>query len=111
VHADMLEKLPYLDAVSKEILRVRGPVPQLGRRARVESEIGGQRIPEGTSIRVNIWSINKTKHFWGEDAREFKPERWLEDKVNGGASESLAYLTFGHGPRGCIGRGKFFCFY
>ena len=59
-------------------------------------------------MKVHPWAINKSKHLWGEDAREFKPERWLQgkDAANGGA-ETLAFLTFGHGPRGCIGRGGF----
>ena len=107
VHADMLDKLPYLDAVSKEIMRVYAPVPTVGRIATRDTELGGVRIPKGTSVRVHPWAINKAKHLWGEDAREFNPERWLVGEHHGtGGAESLAYVTFGHGPRGCIGKGK-----
>ena len=44
----------------------------------------------------------------GEDAHEFKPERWLnkDGKANakGGADSNYAFLTFLHGPRSCIGQ-------
>lgn len=105
VTEDMLDKLPYLEAVSKEILRVYAPVPSLGRVAQSPVEIGGIVFPKGTVIQVHMWAINKSKKLWGEDAREFNPERWLKDKVNGGAKESLAFITFGYGSRSCIGRG------
>ncbi|KAE8442148.1 hypothetical protein EG329_003799 [Mollisiaceae sp. DMI_Dod_QoI] len=105
VTEDMLDKLPYLEAVSKEILRMYAPVPLLGRIAQSPVEIGGTMFPKGTTIQVHMWAINKSKKLWGEDAREFNPDRWLKDKTNGGAKESLAFITFGHGTRSCIGRG------
>jgi cytochrome P450 len=109
IDADMIDRLPYLEAVSKESMRVYGPIPMIGRVAAVDTDICGVSIPKGTNVRVHPWAVNKAKNLWGEDAKEFKPERWLEgkDAANGGA-ETLAYLTFGHGPRGCIGRGKSF---
>lgn len=108
VDADMVDSLPYLEAVSKEAMRVYSPIPMLGRVALFDTDICGLRIPKGTNVRVHPWATNKAKHLWGDDAREFKPERWLQgkDAANGGA-ETLAYMTFGHGPRGCIGRGEF----
>ena len=35
-------------------------------------------MPKGTSIVVNLRAINTYKAIWGEDALEWKPERWLE---------------------------------
>ncbi|KAK0111459.1 hypothetical protein ONS95_001815 [Cadophora gregata] len=107
VTAEVLDKLPYLDAVSKEIMRVYSPVPLLGRVAQKDTDLLGATIPKGTPVRLHMWAMNQAKQFWGEDAHEFNPERWLvgKEKALGGATDSLAYLTFGHGPRGCIGRG------
>ena len=34
-------------------------------------------VPVGTEIVVGVSPINKDKAIWGEDAEEFKPERWL----------------------------------
>ncbi|KAL2065692.1 hypothetical protein VTL71DRAFT_3362 [Oculimacula yallundae] len=107
VTADVLDKLPYLDAVSKEIMRVYAPVPIVGRVPSQDTDIFGVKIPKGTSVRCHLWAMNQTEAFWGENATEFNPDRWLvgKDKAIGGATDSLAYLTFGYGPRGCIGRG------
>ena len=34
-------------------------------------------VPKDTTIFVGILSSNKNKDIWGEDAHEWKPERWL----------------------------------
>ncbi|PMD54166.1 cytochrome P450 [Hyaloscypha bicolor E] len=107
VNAELLDKLPYLDAVSKESMRVRSPVTRTSRIPLHDAQICGVTILKGTTVQVMPWALNKTKIHWGDDAREFNPERWLvgENKANGGASSSLAYGTFGTGTRGCIGKG------
>lgn len=83
----------------------------MGRIPRSSVEIGGRVFPKGTSLLVPMWAINKSRKLWGEDARDFNPDRWLKDKVNGGATESLAFLSFGTGHRSCIGRSKNKCFH
>ncbi|PMD46560.1 cytochrome P450 [Hyaloscypha variabilis F] len=107
VNAELLDKLPYLDAVSKESMRVWSPVTRTSRLPLHDVQICGVTIPKGTTVQMVPWALNKAKIHWGEDAREFNPERWLvgENKANGGAASSLAYATFGTGPRGCIGKG------
>ena len=48
--------------------------------------------------------MNTMPQLWGDDAAEFKPERWLDrsdDKVPGGSMYSTQ--TFLHGPHQCIG--------
>lgn len=104
--SEMLDSLPYLDAVSKEIMRFRTPVPHAKRVAVRDTEICGHRIPKGTRVGIVYWAINQSRKLWGEDARVFRPERWLEGeaKATGGA-EHLAFMTFGTGIRGCIGKG------
>ena len=34
-------------------------------------------VPKGTQIAIGIYSCNRNKAIWGEDALEWKPERWL----------------------------------
>jgi cytochrome P450 len=53
-------------------------------------------------------ATNRLPDLWGEDADEFKPERWIDKAtgratMNGGADSNYAFLTFLHGPRSCIG--------
>lgn len=38
-------------------------------------------VPKGTPILISIHSCNRNKAIWGEDATEWKPERWLGDGV------------------------------
>ena len=35
-------------------------------------------VPKGTAIGIGMLSANQHKALWGEDALEWKPERWLE---------------------------------
>ena len=48
--------------------------PIVGKDGNVMKEIF---VPAGTELILGIRSINRDKGIWGEDALEFKPERWL----------------------------------
>lgn len=108
ITSDLLDSLPYLDAVSKEVYRVYAPFQSIGRVAKHDTELGGVHIPRGTTVRACPYAVNKNRKLWGEDAREFRPERWLEgeNKKNGGA-DHLSFITFSHGSRDCLGKSKF----
>lgn len=102
---DIIDNMPYLHAVCNETLRLYAPVPLTLRDTAVPTTIVGQYIPPGTKIILSPWAVNYSKELWGEDAEEFKPDRWLAPgQANaGGATSNYAFLTFLHGPRGCIG--------
>ena len=44
--------------------------------------------------------LKPIREFWGQNAKEFYPERWLEDKS---LEKAWFYQPFGGGPRNCIG--------
>lgn len=99
-----IDNLPYLRAVCMEVLRLAPVVPQLPRMAAVDTFILGHHIPKGTVIIIAPWAVNTSKELWGEDASEFKPERWMGAAANtGGADSAYAFLAFSKGPRSCIG--------
>ncbi|OCH85826.1 cytochrome P450 [Obba rivulosa] len=116
---DELNALPYLDAVVAETLRVHSPVPQTARVAKRDDVVpldkpfmdsNGKmqdtiRVPKGTFAIIPIMAVNKSKAIWGEDADEFRPERW--EKLPEGAANIPGVwghiLTFLGGPRACIG--------
>jgi cytochrome P450 len=115
--------LPYLDAVVHETLRLHAAVPEMGRVA-AEDDVIPLSVPiqtadnqtvdhisisAGQLVSIPILAIQRCKSIWGEDAHEFKPERWLdEDGIPSKAKEFQGYhhlFTFGDGPRTCLGKG------
>ncbi|KAL4938329.1 hypothetical protein BDV06DRAFT_201108 [Aspergillus oleicola] len=99
-HAQNLE---YLQACIKESLRIFGPVPFGLARLAPESglKIGGHYFPEGTKLSVNPWVIHHCKDFFGPDASEFNPDRWIGEKAK---SIDRYFMPFGAGYNSCPGR-------
>lgn len=109
ITADMIDKLPWLNAVCLETVRLYPTVPVTARDVIKDTPLMGRMVPKGTAVILSPWAINRSEHFWGKDAGEFRPERWINDdgstNKNGGSSSNYAQLTFLHGPRSCIGQG------
>lgn len=66
-------------------------------------------LARGSSVVVPIRAINRSEEIWGPDAKEFKPERWLDNEagLTGKAKEVQGWhhlLSFSDGPRICLGR-------
>ena len=55
-------------------------------------------IPAKTNVQYSVYTMHRRKDLYGEDADEFKPERW--ETLRPG----WEYLPFNGGPRICIGR-------
>nr|CAB3455077.1 unnamed protein product [Digitaria exilis] len=100
---DMLNKLKLVNMFLLETLRLYGPVPALQRRTSSDLDLGGIHVPEGAILTIAITSIHRDKEVWGEDAGEFKPERF-ENGVTKAAKHPNALLSFSSGPRSCIGQ-------
>ena len=97
VHARMRDGDPaYLDAVVKEVLRVR-PALTIAPRLLVEpAEIAGVRLPAGVQVAACLWLAMRREDLWS-DAAAFRPERWLEDGSN------PSWIPYGGGVRRCAG--------
>ncbi|KAF8358442.1 cyp-13A12, partial [Pristionchus pacificus] len=95
-----INNLRYLEATCKETLRFY-PLGAFAnsRQCMNTTRIGDLEIEKGTDIAVDTFTLHFDEAIWGEDAKEFKPERWLEDRK----VQQAAYLPFGAGPRICIG--------
>lgn len=104
---EMLDRIPYLNAVCNEVLRFIPPVPLTLRQASRDDYLLGQFIPAKTPVVISPHAVNLSPQLWGPDAHEFNPERWMgPGKANtGGAASNYAFMTFLHGPRSCIGQG------
>ena len=88
---DDLMSLPLLDAVLRETLRVHPPVSWIWRVARAPatlplrnpvtltdgSKVDTIPVAENQGIIIGIAACQRDVKVWGEDADEWKPERWL----------------------------------
>lgn len=109
ITAAQIDALPMLNAVCNETTRMYPTVPVTIREVVKETPLAGYMLPTGTNVLLAPWAINRSEHFWGADAAEFKPSRWINDdgtpNNTGGSTSNYALLTFLHGPRSCIGQG------
>ena len=92
-----LERLPYLDSVIRESMRVM-PASSYSQRSAVEPTTLGP-------VRLNAWTpvifsqfITHHRADLFENPDQFIPERWATISPS-----PYAYLPFGAGPRMCIG--------
>ena len=95
-------KLPYLQAIIKETLRLHPPVPfLLPRKAERDVDIGGYTIPKDAQVMVNVWTISRDPTLW-ENPTLFSPERFIGSDIDvKGRNFELA--PFGAGRRICPG--------
>ncbi|KAF8019100.1 hypothetical protein BT93_H3853 [Corymbia citriodora subsp. variegata] len=98
-------RLPYLQAVVKEGLRMHPPGPLLSWARLSTSDVqlsNGMLVPAGTTAMVNMWAIAHDPSVW-EDPHEFRPERFLECDVDVRGAD-LRLAPFGSGRRVCPGK-------
>ncbi|CAL4914938.1 unnamed protein product [Urochloa decumbens] len=101
-----VSRLPYLQHIVKETLRVHPPGPLLSwaRLATRDAVVGGHLVPAGTTAMVNMWAIARDPAVWAEP-EAFRPERFEEEgedvSVMGG---DLRLAPFGAGRRVCPGK-------
>ncbi|XP_065873442.1 cytochrome P450 78A7-like [Euphorbia lathyris] len=98
-------KLPYLQAVIKETLRIHPPGPLLSWARLSTSDVqlsNGMVIPSNTTAMVNMWAITHDPQVWA-NPNKFRPERFIEEDldVRGG---DLRLAPFGAGRRVCPGK-------
>ncbi|KAG5985017.1 hypothetical protein E4U54_006078 [Claviceps lovelessii] len=104
---DQLRKMTYLQAVIKEGLRMHPPAS--GAMSKEVPPDGdnwnGLAFPPGTRISLCMWGVFRSRHVWGPDADEFRPERWLEAQPDKRAEmDSTWEILFSSGKWACLGK-------
>ncbi|KAK7046089.1 hypothetical protein VNI00_007085 [Paramarasmius palmivorus] len=116
---EQLNALPYLDAVVREALRLYAPVSETSRVLAKDDVIPlGEpftdkngvvhhevRAKKGQEFIVSIAALNRDKTLWGDDADDFKPERWekIPEAVSSIPGVTNNIMTFLGGAHACIG--------
>jgi cytochrome P450 len=98
------ERLSYIEAVAHETMRLKSVTPLISLETIEDVELDGVAIPKQTAlVLLTLHGGLQEAHFGG--AREFRPERWLEDaRTSGCPHNTKAFAPFGGGPRFCPGR-------
>lgn len=100
---DDYSKLPYLDAIVKETMRIHPPGTLLAPHYAIQnSNVAGYDISKGTIVFINVWSIGRDPKYWNSPD-EFLPERFLGKDIDV-EGQNFALLPFGSGRRSCPGK-------
>ncbi|KAK9266576.1 hypothetical protein L1049_021626 [Liquidambar formosana] len=97
-----IHRLPYLQAVVKETMRLHPAGPLLlPFKAQNDVEVCGFTIPKDSQVLVNAWAIARDPKYW-EDPLLFSPERFLGSKIDF-RGQDFEFIPFGAGRRICPG--------
>ncbi|KAK7260288.1 hypothetical protein RIF29_26217 [Crotalaria pallida] len=99
-----LDKMHYLHAALTETLRLYPAVPMDGRVAEAPDILpDGHKVKKGDGIYYLAFGMGRMSSIWGEDAEEFRPERWLNNGIFQPESP-FKFIAFHAGPRICLGK-------
>jgi cytochrome P450 family 135 len=100
-HPGMYERLRsddrWSEAVVSETLRLRPPIPIVGRAVKEDFQLDGYTIPAGEMLAPCIWLTHRRAEVY-PDPYAFRPERFLDQ-----GPETYTWLPFGGGTRRCAG--------
>ncbi|KAM3746354.1 hypothetical protein ACB098_06G196700 [Castanea mollissima] len=97
-----ISKLPFLQAIVKETLRLHPPAPFLvPHKAETNVEMRGFIVPKNAQILVNVWAMGRDSSIW-TNPNLFMPERFLEQDINF-KGKYFELIPFGAGRRICPG--------
>ncbi|CAM6089902.1 unnamed protein product [Calypogeia fissa] len=101
-NGDKLVKLKQLDMFVHECLRLYTPAPTTYREVvEPNTTVQGEVLPKYLAIMISFLGVHHSKEYWGEDALQFKPERFANGILEA-CKQQYAFYPFGFGPRTCV---------
>ncbi|KAI3466002.1 hypothetical protein Pfo_022665 [Paulownia fortunei] len=97
------EEVNRVTMILQEVLRLYPPVPLIVRGPTETVKLGNMTIPAGVHMTLMIGLVHCDPEIWGDDAKEFKPQRFSEGVYNAAKIQS-SFIPFSSGPRVCIGQ-------
>jgi cytochrome P450 len=97
---------PYTMAVFYEALRLFPPIPFEIRQCTQDATLpDGTFLPKDSVLVWCLWAMQRSKITWGENADDFRPERFLSEDGSKAISRSTSeFPVFNGGPRTCLGK-------
>ncbi|XP_031258317.1 cytochrome P450 704C1-like [Pistacia vera] len=105
VNEETLDKKHYLHAALSETLRLYPAVPVDGKICFSDDTLPDDfSVNKGDMITYLTYAMGRTKELWGNDAEEFRPERWLNENGHFQPKSPFIFTAFQAGPRICLGK-------
>lgn len=97
--------LPFIFATYYEALRFYPPIPFEIQECQQDITLpDGTFLPKSSVVVWCIWAMNRAQEIHGEDAAEFRPDRWLDQDGKFVNRSAFEFPVFNGGPRSCLGR-------
>ncbi|KAE9600882.1 hypothetical protein Lal_00011273 [Lupinus albus] len=105
VTEESLEKMNYLHAAITETLRLYPAVPVDAKICFCDDTLpDGYSVNKGDMVSYQPYAMGRMKFIWGNDAEEYRPERWLDENGVFQQQSPFKFTAFQAGPRLCLGK-------
>ncbi|KAL8156862.1 cytochrome P450 72A397-like [Apium graveolens] len=97
-----LNQLKIVTMILYEVMRLYPPTSMIHRAISKDTKLGDMVLPAWVQMTIPITLMNHDPDIWGEDVKQFKPERFGEGVFN--SKMQAVFMAFAGGPRKCIGQ-------